>query len=410
VSAMAARISGLRVLESGSAKPGAAPRFARYVLRGSVRPESGRFRVLARLVDAERGYVLWSEGYGCNLEDASSIAARVTAGVAQTLNRAAAPGQPRHSNNTEAVRLYWQARALRRDTAPESLSRSADLLRKALAIDSGYALARVQLADALATMGFHQYDGAPELIRQARAEALKALEQDPGLFEAHGTLAWIQFYGEWDWRGAEASFRKALSLNPSGAKTYATLALLLAAEGRFAEAQAEVRNSLAVDPLNQARSSNMAVVQYLARDCGRVRATARKLLEADPNSAPAYTMLGGCASIENRPRDAVRQMEAALKASAPERFTYLTGRLGFAYAKAGRIDDARRMLAESEATQVHAALVCAGLGDREGALRRLEESERRRETDILFARVEPLFDSLHGEPRFERVMRRVRGF
>jgi hypothetical protein len=100
-------------------------------------------------------------------------------------------------------------------------------------------------------------------------------------------------------------------------------------------------------------------------------------------------------------------MEAALK--GPERFTYLTGRLGYAYARAGRIEEARRMLAETEPTQVQAAFVCAGLGDREGALRRLEESERRRETDVLFAGVEPLLDSLRNEPRFERLVRRVRG-
>lgn len=406
VGTMASRIPGLRVLDV-SAKPGRTPSLARYVLRGSVRAENGRLRVLARLVDTERGYMLWSDGYGGNLEDASVIAARVTAGVAQALGRTSPPAQPRHSNQAEAVRLYWQARALRRDMAPESLPRSAELLRRALAIDPGYALARVHLADALATMGFHQYEGAPELIRQARREALAALAADPGLFDAHGTLAWIQFYGDWDWRGSEASFRKALALNPSSGKTHATLALLLAAEGRFREALREARSSVAVDPLNQARSSTLAVVEYLARDCLSVRATARQLLEADPYDRPAHTLLAGCSSIEGRPADAVREMEAALK--GPERFTYLTGRLGYAYARAGRIEEARRMLAETEPTQVHAAFVCAGLGDREGALRRLEESERRRETDVLFAGVEPLLDSLRNEPRFERLVRRVRG-
>jgi tetratricopeptide (TPR) repeat protein len=302
-------------------------------------------------------------------------------------------------------RYHWQ-----RQTQPE-VERAIGFFEQALEADSSYAPAYAGLADCYILLSWVGPSPLPaaEAYLRAKTAALRALQLDSTLAEAHASLGVIHWRYDWDWAGAEREFRDALALNPSGAEAEHWYALFLATRGRQQEAIAAMRRAAALDPLSLLISVNTGWVLYLGRQYEAAVRQEASTLRLWPSFGPVRYHLGLAYEQMGRYSEAIAELERARTISGD--LPYLLGSLGHAYAVAGQSDEARRLLRElqrnSDLAPSIAALIFTGLGDKARALDRLEAALDQRDAYLAFLQVNPVWDPLRGEARFQRLMDRL---
>ncbi len=378
------------------------------IVEGSVQNRDGRLRISARLVNTEDGFEVWSateETDGAGIERAERA---LTAGLAQAMKTSPA-ATALHVPPAAAQDLVLRARYLAGRGGEENRRRAVELYERAAALDPEYARPRAALASILSLEAFHDPAAAPALAPRVRAAARRAIELDGTIPESHVALARLAWCYEWDWNAAERHWLRALELNPSHAPARQSYALALASRGRFREAVAESQRAAELDPLSFAASSDLGVVLYASRQFDRATAHARRSLTLAPDALPPHFLLGVAAAAAGRYAEAISELER--HAERFHRAPAVIGRLGNAYARTGRRDEAAALLAEilrgPDAPRIYAAMIQTALGDRPAALASLEQSAARRETDFLFLGVEPVFDPLRQEPRFAALLAKL---
>jgi TolB-like protein/DNA-binding SARP family transcriptional activator/Flp pilus assembly protein TadD len=387
------------------------------ILEGSVRVADGRLRVMARLVDVETGYHLWSETYERPMEDVLRIQDEIVRSIVGTL-RGQLTTAPRDGAavplvDPEAYNLYLQGRFLwHRRTGPD-LRRAVQLMEEAVRRAPDYARAHVGLGDAYAVLGFYDFLPPDDAFPAAKSAALRALELDPTLAGAHATLAYVALYHEWDWPRAEAEFQRAIELAPSYSTAHQWYANFLTAMGRFPEAEAAMRHAQELDPLSLIANAALGWVRYYAGEYELAVAQCQRTLDLDPDFELAHLWLGQALERLGRldeAEDAVRRAvelgdRSAISRAALARILAHQGRDAEARAILADLvaEDGSRYLPSYEIAQVHAAL-----GDRAGALHWLERAYRERSHSMVFLRVDPGFETLRGDRAFEVLAVRVR--
>jgi TolB-like protein/Tfp pilus assembly protein PilF len=386
------------------------------VVEGGVHWAPGGLRISAQLIGVADGYHLWSGSQTVPREQTPRAAEALASSIASALMGrpgGAASRAPAVSADPKALDLYWRGRYLRRQRGADSLRDSARLFEQAVARDPRFAAAWASLAEAYTTMSFHQVAGQPpeEMIAKARTALDKAMEADSTVAEAHAARAFIRFFYDWDWNGADRDFRRALTLNPSYAKAHRWYSLLLQARNRIPEALRESQAASDLDPLAYVVSVDHGVVLYSARRYDEAIQFTRRTLAIDPSYTPAHALLGLCLSAQRQYPQAIAELETAARGS--ERYSYLLGRMGHAYARWGKRQEAEKLIAELEKSPnpaavslVHVAYIYAGLGENNRAIDLLERACPRRDADACFTGVEPLFDTLRSEPRFTALLTR----
>lgn len=280
--------------------------------------------------------------------------------------------------------------------------------KRAVEIDPSYALAYAGLADA-----YHELSGPRpprEIMPRAKAAARKALELDPSLAEAHTALGWVAWRFEWDWTEAEQRFNRAIDLNPNYAIAHGMYGLFLDSMGRFDESLPVHQRAQSIDPLSPILSSGLGSHFYYARQYERAIEHDRKTLEIDPNFAHAHQQLGAAYAQIRMFEEAAAAHQKAVGAGAVGHLRSL----GYVYALSGKTDEARRVLAELRnlagqryISPRHFAYVNLGLGEHDEALQWLERAYEERHGFLVSLKVEPKFDPLRDDPRFQDLMRRV---
>ena len=276
---------------------------------------------------------------------------------------------------------------------------------KALQIDSGFAPAYNGRCATLTLKG--DYDAAI-------ADCSKAIELNPRLAEAHAALGLVQTFWEWDWAAADRSFQQALALNAGNAEIHQYYSQHLSAAGRFAEAIAEARRALEMDPLSPRLSGQYARVLYLARRSDDAIAQHRKTLALDPNDYWAWFFMGIAYESKGLHREAI---DAIAKSQEIQGYKPLAAALREGYLRAGYEGALLAWVAnwEEGARQgrqvqwVSVAMLHARLGDREKALAALEKAYQERSRALAYIGVEPQLDALRSEPRFQEMARAVAG-
>jgi len=422
-----ANVEGLRVIARTSAAklkdapdPVAAARQLKIsaVLEGSLRRSGDTYRVSAQLIRTSDGYHQWSRTFvepGASLPAISTAAAVEIAGA--LLPRAPArKANPATTVPAKAREQYWRGRYLRRQRPVAAVRQAADAFQSAVESDPKFAAGWAALAEAWSTIAFHQMEapGSQQAIAKSREAAARAIDLDPSNEEGHRVRAAIHFFHDWDWPAAERDFRRALRLNPSNHRTHYWYALGLLSQERIDEAVAQARMARDLDPLSFTVSNDLGVVYYCARRYDEAVQLARNALATDPNYLAAHALLGCCYSAKRDYAAAIREFETAL--AGEERFSYLLGRLGHALAASGRRREARAILSKLLERQdsptlswVHVAYVYAGLNDTSEALDALEKAIQRRDGDVSFLPVEPLFDPLRSNGNFVRLVQMVNG-
>ncbi len=387
------------------------------ILIGRVVQRGDDLTLHLSLVDGRNGNQLWGGRYDCKLADLVAVQNEIGRDVSQKLRVHLSAGDEQklkkeYTSNAEAYQLYLRGRyhALKRTFA--ETQKAISYFQQANAADPSYALAYVGLADAhVSSLAANLPPN--EIFPQARAAAQKALEIDETLAEAHSQLGFIIFWYDWDWGASETKFKRALELDPDRADAHLFYAHLLSNTGRHAEALAEAKRARELDPLNL--RNNALEGQFLIH-AGRIDEALTRLqqtLEMDANYFLAHLYTSSAYMEKGMYSEAISEARRAKEISGA-RSTYSDAFLGYALAKSGKEVEARSVLegllkssANRYVSSYDIALVYNGLGKHDEALVWLERAYAQRTPGIVFLKVDPKWNNLRSDARFQDLLRRM---
>jgi serine/threonine protein kinase/tetratricopeptide (TPR) repeat protein len=421
------RLSGLKVMARSSVfrykgpdvDPLAAGRSLGVgaVVTGRVLQRSDTLVVKVELVDLSDESQLWGEQYSRAMSDALALENEISTHISEAL-RVKLTGEEKQNlarpatESTEAYRLYLQGRFYWNKRTEDGIRKGIELFRQAIEADPAYAGAYSGLADGYGVLGFYSIVAPADAFPKARAAAARALEIDPQQAEAHGPMAYTMHYYDWDFAGAEKEFRRALSERPNNAIARLYYANLLTSRQRFDEALAQLDEARRLDPLSLIIQSSTAWTHYYAHHYEDALREESKALEMDATYSVALRIRGQILQMLGRFDEAVVDLRRAVEMSG--RGTLWVADLARGLANAGHHDEARKTLADLEAMSQRryvgpygVAAAHLALGDRERALSGLEDALRQRAHWLTLLDVDPGFDSLRGDPRFEAVSRGI---
>jgi TolB-like protein len=388
------------------------------VLEGSVQKANDQVRVNVQLVNALTDAHLWADTYDRKLTDIFSVESEIAKTIADTLQaklsgseKAMIAAQP--TSDTTAYELYHKGRSLWEKRSGDNIPKAIAFYEQAIARDPNYALAYAGLAQAYILVPF--YAGAERLDSYAKAKeaALKALYLDPNLAEAHAALGKVLFQSEIDLAGATREYKRAIELKPNDATAHHWFGNdTLTALARFEEAIAEGKRAVELDPLSTVINTDLGTTFYYARRYDESLRQLRKTLEIDPTSFYAHYNLGILLQATGDLSGAISEYEKAKRLGDNPLVSTLCAQ---AKAYAGDKDVALRMLNDLDELSKHRevvgylrALLYLSLNNKDESLRWLEQGfEERDGSNISWIKVDPLLNSLHGDPRFEALVRKV---
>ena len=389
---------------------------ADYLLEGSVRGDGERIRITAQLIETRTEVHLWAETYDRSLGETLNLQTDVAAHIARSLAMELVPDQvdvlgratPRR---TEAYQAYLKGRYHWNRGSLESVRSAISYYERALDLDSDFAAAHSALARARISLANTAREPARTFLEQARTSALRSIEIDPGISDAHLALAEIRRTLEWNWRTAEDEYRTAIALSPSCESAHRFYGQFLAAMSRFGEAKAEVDRACDVDPFCLVVTTSAAWVRYAASEFDAAIDRNRHVLDMDAAYTPARRWLGAALLGAGRPEEAVDELTAAAgpRGDDPVSLAWLAN----AKALAGAREEAGAIIAKLESEPdvyvpgYHLALAHLGLGNRDAAFALLEKACTDREPAVINLKVEPRFDPLRRDPRYSALLRRL---
>ncbi len=385
------------------------------MLEGSVRKAGSRVRVTVQLIDVATDRHLWSENYDRTIEDIFKVQSEIADNVARELKikllateNARIKKSP--TENVEAHILYLKGLASYRKRTKEGLEKSIEYYEQAIEKDQAYATAYAAIADSFNDLGFQEFRPSKDVFLKAKIFAEKALQIDPTLAEAHLSLGTVLRNLEWDYEAAEKEFRKVIELNPSVAEAHRRLSTTLAPLGRWEEAIPEARRALELDPLSADTSATAGMLYLYSRQYDEAIAILTNAKELDPNTWALHN-LGLALVQQGKIEEGIKQIEASkTNPGAEEKME-----LAYAYTKAGRMDEARKILSElieesKENPGWSAAIagVYASLGEKDEAIEWLEKAYQQHSGFLKnHLRIDFIFDPLRSDPRFVVLLQKM---
>jgi TolB-like protein/class 3 adenylate cyclase/Tfp pilus assembly protein PilF len=390
-----------------------------HIVEGAVQKTADQVRVNVQLIKAENDAHLWAETYDRKLNDIFSVESEIATRIAGRL-QAKLTGAEKHAlslrptNNSEAHQFYLKGRYYWNRRYEASLKKAAAYFEQAIAADPNYALAYAGLADSYALLGFQGYGAMSptEALPKARAAAEKALQLDDSLGEAHASLANIKQGFDWDLVGAEKEYERAIELSPNYATAHHWYALHLAITQRFPECFVEIKRAQELDPFSLIINMNTGWFLYFARQYDEALTQCLKVLELDSNFPGIHWMLGQVYRQKGLHEKAIAEFQKVVQLASGDPVQLAV--LGHAYAVAGKREEAQKTINElneiSQRRYVPAyfiALIYVGLDDKDQAFAWLEKAFVERSAGMVFIKVEPMFDPVRPDPRFQDLVRRV---
>ena len=394
------------------------------VLEGSLAsgsPGEGakRLRINARLISAGLDAPLWSGSFERGFGDLLALQADVASAIARGLSErtVGAPEAVRSSHQTSpaAEQAYFQGRLQLSQYGIEHARLALEACERATALDARHAGAHALAARALVALGFDGDIPQPEARARALAHVNQAAALDDQLADTHLALADLRFYYDWDWRGADAAYKRAIELDSSLALARTQYARYLSAAGRLDEAAQQADAAAQVDPFSSEAPQVLGLIRLFQRDHLGAIASLQHALRLAPGSARAHVVLGRVHDAAGERTQAIAETERAIAlaggAGAPWRVQVLRLR-----ALNGQTDEARRQLVRLERelaresiriNPMHLAYLHLALGDRARALSLMEQAADGRDPDLLWIAVDPRVDPLRGDPRFDALVQRL---
>lgn len=386
------------------------------VLTGRLVQTGERLVIKTELVNAMDGSHLWGESYSCAPSDILDIEAEISRAISEKLLVRLTTAERkqltrRYPDNVEAYHAYLRGRYFWNKRSEEGLKKGIEHFQQAIDEDPGYAAAYAGMADCYTILVVRYGLASKEGIPKAKAAAMKALEIDDTLAEAHTSLAHSLLHS-WEWDKAEREFKRAVELNPNDANAHNFYAEYLRAMGRVEQALKVAKRAQELDPLSLNHSTNVANDLYFARRYDEAIDQCQEALEMDRNFFMAHYRLGQAYEQKGMFDEAITAIQRAVELS-PDNIEMLAA-LGRVLAVAGRREEARRIVDQLEAGMEHRhswhydiAQIYAGLGEDDRAFECLEKGYAWRDGMMIHVNVEPGFDSLRLDPRFQELVRRM---
>jgi TolB-like protein/Flp pilus assembly protein TadD len=387
------------------------------ILEGSVQKAGDQVRVNVQLINAITDAHLWADTYDRRLTDIFAVESEIAKTIAETLQARLTGSEKssiakRPTVNPEAYELYLKGRFFAEKRTGADLRKSTEYYDQAIAKDPNYPLAYVGLADSHLLLTAYGTLSPKESITPAKAALKKALELDDSLAQAHassGLLATVEL----DLNRAITELERAIQLNPNYATAHHWIALPLMAIGESDRAIVEGKRAIELDPLSLICNADLAWVYFNARRYDETEAQARKTLEMDPRFYVAHYYLGEALQFKGKLADAIAEFQKAYDSNNDP---FSLAMLGQAYARQGKTDEAQKVLArlreqaKSQYISPYAfAVVLTALGDKAHAIDELEHGYDDTGFYISLVKVDPLFDNLRGQPRFEALVQKIVG-
>ena len=387
-----------------------------YVLEGSVRREGGRVRITAQLISVTDQTHVWAESYDRELQGIlalqSDVSRHVAEAVAGELGIRSDPVVALELANTDAYEAYLKGRFYSNQRDVEGFQKAIEYFEEAIDLDPLFAPPYAGLADSYTLLASFGMLRPEEAQTKSRAMAMRALEIDPELPEAYTSLGVVKHAYDWDWAGASEAYLRAIELNPSYATAYHWYALHLAGMGRFEQALDEMKRARALDPLSLIIDTELGRVLYTARRYDEAADQLEQTLALDPNFVPARIWLS-LVYVQRKMFDEAIET-ARTVANIDDGGSTALALLGAAYAAAGKTTEATEILRalkqlsnERHVSPVNFALVYANLGDSDEAFVWLQKGFEERSSYLRLLKVEPVFDPLRSDPRFQALLARM---
>jgi len=390
-----------------------------YVLEGSVRREADKVRITAQLIQMKDQSHLWAREYDRELSNVLALQGEIAQDVANKIKLTLGYGHPPvspavqpalSSRSVEAYELYLKGRYFWNKRTAQGLRQAIEYFQQAIDMDPDYARAYAGLAESYALMGGYSVSPQNEFMSKARTAALRALKLDEQLPEAHTAMGFIAENYDWDWQKAEREYRRALQLDPNYATGHHWYAECLALQGRFEEAFPEIERARQLDPLSLIITADNGAFLYFSRQYDRAVEQFRAVLEMEPNF-PRAQMLLYVYVQQGKLSEAVAAAEAWNRRD-PSPWSWAM--LAYVYGRSGNQAKAKLALQQLQEQDLRRpqdplALVVAyvGMGDKDKALGSLEKALGEHSSGLTALKVDPIYDPLRSEPRFQALLRRL---
>jgi DNA-binding winged helix-turn-helix (wHTH) protein/TolB-like protein/Tfp pilus assembly protein PilF len=385
----------------------------RAVVTGRVHRHGDTISIQADLIDLDSVSQIWGQHYDRKLVDMLLVQEEISRDIFENLRLKL---NVEEQKQLEAYRLYLKGRNAWNKRTREGMEQGIDYFQQAITADPNYAAAYAGLADCYnmqVIYGVHEpKDGFPK----AKEAAVKALEIDETLAEAHTSLAFIKFRWDRDRVEAEREFQLAIKHKPTYAPAHQWYSSYLVALERFDEAVAEARRTSELEPLSFTASSHLGWILYLSGRNDEAIAQCSKILGLDPNSFPARRYLGLAYEEKGMYPQAIAEFQKGVKLSGSPLMLAL---LGHAYAASGKKAEARQVLndlhdlGESRGetsgyvSPYTVAAIYTGLGEKDQAFKWLERAYEERDVWLMNLKVDPVFAKLRSDKRFQDLLTRA---
>lgn len=387
------------------------------IVTGRVEQRGETMTINVELINTADETLLWGKTYDRRVADTQSIQADIVQSLSEKLQikptgqQASSLAKHTTSATTDprAYQLYLNGLFQKRGGGENNFRKALDYYQQAVALDSDFALAYVELASCYSYLGGNSLMDPREVNAKAKAAVQKALELDQTLADAHAAMAAIKL-DEWEWDAAGAEFKRAIDLNPSLASARKLYANYLSVLGRHDEALNEVRLSRQLDPLDLKAGQAEGIILYLARRYDEAIKNDLETIKIDPKDSFTYEMLGYANAMKGELQQAIDNYNTSITLGGDS--SRVNCYLGYAYAKAGRKGEALALLEKIRASKEYVspgelAALYTGLGNKENAFAMLEKAFNERDLQMQYLLVEPHYDPLRSDPRFGELLRRV---
>jgi TolB-like protein/DNA-binding winged helix-turn-helix (wHTH) protein/Tfp pilus assembly protein PilF len=387
------------------------------VVEGTVLRSGDRVRITAQLILVPTDKHLWAHSYDGDLHDVLTLQENVAKDISAQIRAQLSPHEQARLKNARAVNpaayeAYLRGKYFADRRTAESLTRAIEYFEEAIRDDPNWAPAYAGLADVYSLLSEYKSVPARESHARARVAARRAVELDDSLAEAHTELANLALATDYDWSDSEREFRRAIELNPGTAAAHHFHAANLMCMGRWDEAIAEMEHARKLDPLSVIINANVGLVYHYAQQPDRALEAERKALELDPTAAFVFEYLGMTYLQKGNYKESITNLQKAVDLS--KGFPLYQAELAYSYAAAGNRAQASRIVAGLEArsrqryvSSISLAVAYVSVGKKDQALAELQKAYDDREDQVGLLKIEPLFDTLHSDPRFQELIRRI---
>ena len=389
----------------------------RAILTGRLVQSGDNLLISVNLEDVQAKRQLWGEQYNRKLSNLVSVQEEIASDIYGRL-RPKLDGEEmkrvskRPTEDAEAYQFYLQGLFYWNKWTEADFKKAGEYFTQAVHKDPRYGLAYAGVADTYSMLGHAGYLPPAEAWPTAKVAAMQALNIDETLGEAHTSLALVKEHYEWDWLGAEKEFKRAIELNPNSANAHLWYGDFLANTGRLPEGMLEIKRAQGLDPLSLIVNTNLGWQYYLSHDYDQAVEQLRRVLDIDPKFVSARRMLEGVYAKMGKQKEAFFEREKLISISGnPE----LAGSVEEDFSKSGYkgvlrswLDGMTELSKHSYVSSFEIAMIHARMDEKEQTLDWLEKAFDEHDSGLVSLAVDPLFDSVRSDPRFQAMLKRLK--